>query len=148
MGKRLTYGHPEPPRVRGRRWVEVGDGHFAEVDRADWDVVKPFRWFLNEKGIPTARYRQGDGSYTSVQLKMLIWGRRAEKGYAIKNLDGNPLNCTRKNVRMMTLTEARALDREVLGPPIRAPRPKNPRRLPRPAEEPKKPKRKFRLFED
>lgn len=127
--------------------MELGDGHFAEVDEANWPLVKPFKWFLDKNGVPTAQYKQGDQSYTRIQLKMLVFGKRAPRGHAIKNLDGDPLNCVRSNVRMMTLREARALDREVLGPQIRAPRTRSPKRLPKP-DRPERQKKKFRLFED
>ena len=118
MAKKFTYGHEEPPPVEGKRWVEVGDGHFAQVDEEDWDRVKIFRWALNDKGVPKTQYKL-DGRNTSAQLKMVVHGKRAMKGYAIKNLDGNPLNCCRDNVQIMTLSEARALDKKVLGPVIR-----------------------------
>lgn len=115
---KLTYGHREPDPVEGRAWVEVGDGHFAVVDAEDWDRVRIFRWSLDPKGEPKTQYAL-DGGQTSAQLKMVVIGERAKKGFAIKNLDGDPLNCCRDNVRMVTLSEARRIDRETLGPVIK-----------------------------
>lgn len=148
MRSEVTYGHEEPPPRPGLRWLELGDGHWATVDEADWRLVMPHRWFINEKGTPVTNYKQGDRSYTQIQLKVMVLGKRAGRSQAIKNLDGDPLNCTRANVKLMSLKEARALDRGVLGPVQRKAYPKNPKRLPKPDRPAREKKRKFRLFED
>lgn len=107
------YGRPEPPPVPGARHVDCGDGVFAIVDEGDWDVVRPLTWFLNDRGVPMATYPAGDGTHTSIQLKAAVLMERMTAGFCIANLDGNPLDCRRANLRKMTLKELRALSKRL-----------------------------------
>lgn len=126
-GKRLSYGHPEPDPIPGKRFLEVGDGHFAWVDEADYDFVKIYRWALDAKGEPKTQLPDGEKGWKAIRLKAMLLDWRVQKGHCIKYLDGNTLNNSRDNLKVMTLKEARALDREILGPqPPRTWKVKNP----------------------
>lgn len=100
------------------------EGMCAVVDAADLKRASIFEWRLSAKGEPKASYPDPDHPtvYTSVTLKALILGVRTKGNRCIKNLDGDPLNCRRANLREMSVAEARALDKKVLGPQIRAPK--------------------------
>lgn len=104
--------------------VPIGEGQHAVIDAADVPRVRSFVWRLSEKGDPITSYRDPDNPklFTTATLKMMILGVRAGRGQAIKNLDGNQLDCRRSNVKLMTLAEARALDRKNYGPQVRAPK--------------------------
>jgi hypothetical protein len=119
MGKRhkYTYGHPEPDPIPGKRFIEVGDGHFVWVDEADYDLVKVYRWSLDKKGEPVAGMADEHGRQTTMRMKAMLLNYRTKKGHCVKYLDGNTFNNSRDNIKIMTLKEARALDREILGPP-------------------------------
>jgi hypothetical protein len=121
MGKRhkLTYGHPEPEPIPGKRFIEVGDGDFVWVDEADYDLVKAYRWSLDTKGEPMAGMSDMDGRPTTMRMKAMLLNYRTKKGFCVKYLDGNAFNNSRNNIKIMSLKEARALDRQVLGPSIR-----------------------------
>jgi len=121
MGKRheYTYGHPEPDPIPGKRFIEVGDGHFVWVDEADYGLVKAYRWSLDRKGEPIAGMPDEHGRSTTMRMKAMLLSYRTRKGFCIKYLDGNAFNNSRDNIKVMTLKEARALDRKILGPPIR-----------------------------
>jgi len=121
MGKKhkYTYGHSEPEPIPGKRFIEVGDGHFVWVDEADYDLVKAYRWSLDRKGEPIAGMPGEDGRPTTMRMKAMLLNYRTKKGYCVKYLDGNTFNNSRDNIKTMTLKEARALDKEILGPPIR-----------------------------
>lgn len=104
--------------------VPIGEGQYAVIDAADVMRVRGFVWKLNSKGEPYTNYPDPDHPKlrTTATLKMMILGVRAKAGQAIKNLDGNQLNCRRENVKLMSLSEARALDRKNYGPQVRAPK--------------------------
>lgn len=90
----------------------------AIVDDDMEKAVRCFKWSLNAHGVPRAQYPSPDHPTlkTSITLKSFILMERAVSPYVIKNLNGNPLDCRRENLKKMTLKEARALDRENLGP--------------------------------
>lgn len=120
-----SVSEPSSIRVSGDiAEVSIGEGQYAVVDATDEPRVKGFYWRLNDKGEPYTSYPDPDFPkiHTTVTMKMMIVGVRAGRGQAIKNLDGNPLNCRRSNVKLMTLSEARALDKKNLGPVVRKPR--------------------------
>lgn len=129
---RVTYGHEEPPPVEGKRYLEVGDGLFAVVDEDLWHRAREYRWSLKDNGEPRTQYSLGDfRGHGTITLKAFVIGVRAPRGHAVKNVDGDLLNCCRDNVRLVTLVEARAIDRKNLGPLVRAPRRKERMRLSR-----------------
>jgi len=147
---KVTYGHSPPTPIPGKIFIEVGDGLFATIDESDYGLVRSFQWSLDTKGEPITRYPNGDGSYSSVRMKTVILMTRMEKGFAVKYLDGNTLNCSRSNLKPMTLSEARTLDSQLHGP--RAPRKwSNPKRisnfLKMESNKPEK-KKRFKLVED
>lgn len=129
MRNQVTRGHAEPDPIPGKKFLEVGDGHFATIDETDYDQLKVYTWSLNENGEPRTSLPHIDGGHKCFLLKNMILETKPTKGYCVKYLDGDALNNCRSNIRWMTLKEGRALDRQILGPLIRAPRTKNPRNI-------------------
>lgn len=118
-----TYGHKEPEPADGVRYLEVGNGLFATVDEDIWPLAKDYRWSLNKDGNPCIRYKlPGSFTHTSMLLKSLVTGKRPSCRISIlKNLDGDPLNCRRSNISLMSIVESRAFNRK-LRSLIRTPR--------------------------
>lgn len=132
-GPLRKYGLPEPDPVPGSRFVDCGDGAFALVDEGDWDKVKALRWGLGSGGEPKANFPNGDGTFSSVQLKAAVLMVRAGAGQCIKNLNGDPFDCRSANLRLMSLAESRALDRSLGIDVKRKPRRSLNKRLERPS---------------
>ena len=94
------------------------------MDDEDESVTRQMEWRPNSKGEPYVQYKNPDSptAYTSITLKAFLLGVRVGAGYAVKNLNGNPLDCRRSNLKQVTLKEARALDIRNRGPRIRKPK--------------------------
>lgn len=119
MRHRLSYGYPEPEQqMLGKRYLEVGDGHFAWVDEVDYEAVYKYKWALDKNGEPSTQLPCIDGGNKKMTLKSMLFNYRAERGMCLKYLDGNALNNSRDNIKRMTLSEARALDKKLLGPAL------------------------------
>lgn len=104
--------------------VEIAGGVKVLVDDPDEIAVRQLAWRLSPKGEPRVQYRDPDNPTlnTSITLKAFLLGVRVKTGHAVKNLNGNPLDCRRCNLRHMTLKEARALDLKNHGPKARRPK--------------------------
>lgn len=104
--------------------IPLGDGYYAFIDASDVDRAKHLRWRIGSSGDPITTVPDPENPHMSVyvQLKIVILGERAGRGQAIKNLNGNQLDCRRKNLKLMSLAEARQIDKRILGPIVRAPR--------------------------
>jgi len=94
--------------VTGQKWVEVGNGYFVKIDEEDWDRVKIYKWSIGSHGDLRASI-----THKYIRLKNLILRKNTTRGYVIKNIDGNQLNCTKQNIRLMSIKEARIIDEKL-----------------------------------
>ena len=91
---------------------------FALVDDDMAKAVGCFRWSLSDKGEPRTQHPNPDHPklYMVTTLKAYVMKERVVSPWVIKNLNGNPLDCRRENLKKMTLKESRALDVKNFGP--------------------------------
>jgi len=116
--KTFVYGYPEPTPIPGKRFIEVGDKNFAIVDESNYDQLKIHTWSLDCRSEPVTRIRIDELNLITVRMKNMILNKNPSKGYCVKYLNGNPLDNSRKNIKLMTLKQARELDRQMFGPRI------------------------------
>jgi hypothetical protein len=90
--------------------IQLTQGKVALVDDEDFERVSQFKWYASHK----PRYANG-GSFwaqrgirvgskkTTISLHAFLVGKR--KGQLIDHIDGNPLNCTKANLRHTTFAQ-------------------------------------------
>lgn len=98
--------------------VRGEDEIFAIVDDEFEKAAMCFVWTLDVRGEPWTSFPNPDHPTvrTSIRLKAMVMLERVVSPWVIKNLNGNPLDCRRENLKKMTLKEARALDAKNFGP--------------------------------
>jgi hypothetical protein len=91
----------------------------VEINSADYDLVKAFRWELHEvarkngsvKRYARSHYRKPDGSRGVIKLHQILLPDAGE----VLFLDGNSLNNTRANLKAATRSDVRANARNKRG---------------------------------
>lgn len=92
MPKITNRNFPEPKPIRNARFLNVGNGLFAIVDKEDYDLVKPYVWCLNKKyGIVTNL----QNPHTCTRLQRMIMG---ETKHFITHKNRNELDNRKKNL--------------------------------------------------
>lgn len=100
--------------VEGAMLLPVTDGdsiRFALVDQADWDRVSKLSWFMHSAGYAQAHcpeaYQERGGKKVNnagvVLLHRFVMG--APKGRVVDHLNGEKLDCRRRNLRVCTQAE-------------------------------------------
>lgn len=91
--------------------IDLGNGHKAVIDAADFDLVKAYswRWMKPHRHTDGTGYAQAavtleTGKYTVVLLHRLI--TEAKKGEVVDFRDSNGLNCRRDNLRVCTRADS------------------------------------------
>lgn len=87
---------PVEIELRGRRAA----GRFAIVDREDAELAKR-KWHLDGHFYAICHANRDDGRRTTVALHRLILGLRIGDGLEGDHIDGNRLNNTRANLRVV-----------------------------------------------
>jgi hypothetical protein len=75
--------------------IAAGDKTFY-VDVADYEVVNQFPWYIDNGYVARSVYKEGK------KYKLLLhrWMLNAPDDHFVEFRDGNPLNCTRGNLRV------------------------------------------------
>lgn len=98
-GQSLTIGSMPSPS----RQVQLMTGEVAVIDEADWPVVSYFRWRYSRTGRagPHAKkYVMAAIGSPRIYLHRIVMG--SPKGAFVDHIDGDPLNCRRANLRLVT----------------------------------------------
>lgn len=77
---------------------KYGQGKGVVLDDSDYKKYSADKWTAHPYGYPV-RYENGE----AIMMHRLIAG--AKKGEFVDHIDGNPLNCTRANLRICTHAE-------------------------------------------
>ncbi len=98
-------GGVAPARRGGRRkygYLRVSNRERrAKVDLRDYEKMRRITWFTNNNGyIAGTNSKAIGGNGRIVYLHTMILGRR--EGHVVDHIDGDPLNCTRGNLRHVT----------------------------------------------
>ena len=83
--------------------IELTRGFYAVIDPEDWEIVSAYKWTAGKGGGGRwyARHLTSqNGKRTYVHMHRLILN--APAGMLVDHIDGNPLNNTRKNLRLCT----------------------------------------------
>jgi hypothetical protein len=111
-----TWKRPRPKRceapaalpVEGAdpsiRRIPLGNGLFATVDAADYEMVRQYKWHAIRKG--SKIYACCHKGRKLVTMHRMI--KRPRKGYVVDHIDGNGLNNRRCNLREWTVQQNRA----------------------------------------
>lgn len=84
-----------------RRWRGFAHDEVALVDDADWLLVAPYRWTLGSKGYVIATDRSS-GRKRTLRLHRVVLGLEVGDPRQGDHIDGNPLDCRRANLRVLT----------------------------------------------
>ena len=80
--------------------LKDGEGNvtgLAIIDKEDYDKVKDHKWHLTTSG-----YAIGYCKKTKTKFLLHVYIMGTKKGYIIDHIDGNKINCSRKNLRYIT----------------------------------------------
>jgi len=86
----------QPASVRGARWIPLTRNAFALVDRADYEMISKFTWFLHHDGYAITKI-----GAASVTMHRMLFGHSTHKA-PIDHVDRNRLNNRRANLRQVT----------------------------------------------
>lgn len=82
-------------------------GDLITVDEADWPVVSKFKWYACRRRGSFTRYAQAaviiDGKRTMIYLHRLLLDPKP--GEVVDHIDGNALNNSRANLRVVSHSE-------------------------------------------
>lgn len=106
------------PNAPVRVWL-AGLEQFALVDQDDWEIVQLLRWRVHRPATDAmqkyGRGAAGDKVYARASLrddrgrKRDIYLHRfllaVNDGHVVNHIDGDGLNCTRRNLEEVTLSE-------------------------------------------
>lgn len=79
--------------------LPLSKGRFALVDDSDFETLAQFRWHINGTGYAVGSVRV-NGARKRVYLHRYLLD--AQPGQIVDHIDGNPLNNTRANLRLVT----------------------------------------------
>lgn len=79
--------------------IPLGPGIAALVDDNDYQRVSESSWHIDSNGY-ARRYEKRNGKYCAVLMHRVIM--QAQRGERVDHRDGNPLNNTRRNLRVAT----------------------------------------------
>lgn len=85
--------------------IPLTRGKFAIVSDEDFEKLAVFRWYCDTKGY-ACRSVKINGRYTTEKMHRTVI--MAKPGEEVDHIDGNPLNNTRKNLRLCTHAENQA----------------------------------------
>lgn len=92
-------------------------GDLITVDEADWPVVSKFRWWACRRRGSFTRYAQTavvvDGKKTMMYLHRLLMDPKP--GEVVDHIDGDALNNTRENLRIVSQSENQKAARSLPG---------------------------------
>lgn len=84
------------------------DGYYAEIDDSDYELVKDYKWRLfktqtkcRENFYAQTDIKREDGRWTTIYMHRLIMDS-PKRPYVVDHIDGNGLNNTRDNLRVVT----------------------------------------------
>jgi len=82
----------------------VNSDNFIIIDADDWPVLKRFRWYIPRDRYPTSPrpftvFKEGGLRHYKRLARVIT---RAPKGMYPKHLNGNPLDCRRENLALVT----------------------------------------------
>jgi len=81
---------------KGRIAIKAAGGQRFYVDASDAKVVRQFRWYVDNGYVARSVY-QGEKKY---KLLLHRWMLNAPDDRFVEFRDGDPLNCTRRNLRI------------------------------------------------
>jgi hypothetical protein len=87
------------------RFIKLDKGCTAIVDEVDYDRVRKWKWRVHPNGWGMYAYRRfvtPDGKHHRRFLHHEVMGFKPPKGLVVDHADGNPLNCSRSNLRLCT----------------------------------------------
>jgi len=88
----------------GVRRIPVGQGLFATVDAADFEMLSKYKWYVYRRGRTAYAFCRQKGK--PVYMHRMIM--RPRKGYVVDHIDGNGLNNRHCNLRVCTPAQNRA----------------------------------------
>lgn len=101
-------------------FIDVGAGEFATVDAEDWPRIKEEYgevWYRNSNGHGATYARRvmqdPDGRRGVLTLQRAVM--QAKQGQRVQLLNGNPLDCRKENLAIMTQAEQQQLMRRHAG---------------------------------
>lgn len=81
------------------KMITLTKGYFAAVDDEDYDRVNQFKWHASEEPSTVYAARKDEYGY-SIRLHRFVMN--AGYRYVVDHKDGNGLNCTKDNLRIVT----------------------------------------------
>lgn len=90
------------------RYLHLTKGKVAQIDDQDWNKISHLKWSAQRRGrlwYAATYVKDDDKNYHPVYLHRFILD--APSGVQVDHIDGNGLNCTRKNLRLASAVQNR-----------------------------------------
>lgn len=88
-------------------FIPLGRGKYAVMDLMDWEKIQGYSWsaYRSKSGVEYARgFKQVAGKRDDPALHQVLLGD-PPSGFTIGHLDGDGLNCRRKNIKFLTFQQ-------------------------------------------
>lgn len=98
---KLNRDYPAPPAIKNVRFINLGKGNFAKVDKEDYNFISDRFWYfsVNKHTNYVATKKNKNIKIKSTILRREILSRYFNiKNKSIIHIDGDPLNCCKKNL--------------------------------------------------
>jgi hypothetical protein len=98
-GRRQLAESPAPPDDQSdptARRIPLGNGFFATVDAADYEMLSKYKWYARRNGRLMYAFCRKDGKQISMHRMIM----RPRRGYVVDHIDHNGLNNRRRNLHV------------------------------------------------